>query len=238
MKLLVLSSAALLIAASSCKKPEGEGGKSSISGNVYVIDYPRDDSNTLDTFPATDEDIFIVYGSGTIQDDDTKTNYEGKYTFEYLRPGDYTIYAYGNVPDSGDVNMPIIQSISIGKKEDFVAQDIYIYGSSQGHSTATGKVRVKDYDSGGLPKGIEYWGGDIDVYIARAGEPTFFERTRTNYDGTFVFSRLPRGNYYVYAYSRNVSTLPPSDIPIIVKKEFTIKDFAQSATLDTLVIID
>lgn len=237
MRLLLLS-AALLIAAVSCKKPEGEGGKSSISGSIYIIDYPRDDVNTLDTFPATDKDVFIVYGTGTMQDNDTKTNYEGKYTFEHLRPGDYSVYVYSNIPDSGDVEMPIIQSINIGKKEDLTVQDIYIYGSSKGHSTVTGKVLVKDYDSGGLPKGIEYWGGDIDVYIARAGEPTFFDRTRTNYDGTFMFSKLPRGKYYVYAYSRDVRILPPSDIPTIVKKEFVISDFAQTATLDTLVIID
>jgi hypothetical protein len=238
MRLLLISVAAMLIAAASCKKPEGEGGKSSISGNVYVIDYPSDNSNTLDTFPATNEKVFIIYGTGTMQDNDVETNYEGRYTFEYLRAGDYSIYVYGNVPDSGDVDLPIIQSFSIGKKEDFTAQDIYIYGSSKGHSTAKGRVLIKDYDSGGLPKGVEYWGGDIDVYIARAGEPTFFDRTRTNYDGTFVFSRLPRGSYYVYAYSRDVSVLPPSAIPIIVKKEFVIKDFAQAATLDTLVIID
>lgn len=238
MKLIVFHCAALLLLSFSCKKPEGEGGKSSISGNIYVIDYPRDDSNELDTFPATDEDVFIVYGTGTMQDNDTKTNYEGRYTFEYLRPGDYSIYVYGNVPDSGDVSQVFVQTVSLGKKEDFTAKDIYVYGSSKGHSTAQGRVLIRDYDSGGLPKGVEYWGGDIDVYIARSGEPTFFDRTRTNYDGTFVFSRLPRGSYYVYAYSRDVSTLPPSDVPVIVKKEFTITDFAQKTTLDSLVIID
>ncbi len=238
MKLFYVWIAALLLFLISCSKPEGEGGKSAITGKVFVIDYPRGDSKELDTVPASDEDVYIVYGNGSLQDDDTKTNYEGNYAFNYLRPGDYSIFVYGRNPDSAEIKIPQVYNFSIGKKEEFTAPDIYIYGSSDGHSSVKGKVFIKDYDTGGLPKGVEYWGGDVDVYIARKGEDVFFGRTRTHYDGTFIFSRLSRGDYYVYAYSRDISTLPPSIIPSIVKQEFTIDAFAQIAVVDTLTIID
>lgn len=238
MKLFHVWIAALLLFVISCSKPEGEGGKSSITGKIFFIDYPSSESNQLDTIPASDEDVYIVYGNGTLQDDDTKTNYEGKYAFNYLRTGDYSIFVYGRNPDSAEIKVPQVYNFSIGKKEDFAAPDIYIYGSSDGHSTVKGKVYIKDYDAGGLPKGIEFLGADVDVYIARKGDEVFFDRTRTHYDGSFIFSRLTRGEYYVYAYTRDIATLPPSAIPTIVKQEFTIDAFAQIAILDTLTIID
>lgn len=238
MKRFFLLLAASLFVFASCTKSEGEGGKASIEGKVYVISYLRGDSNVLDTVPAIDEDVCIVYGNGSLQDDDTKTNYEGRFRFSYLRPGDYSIYVYGRNPDAAKVKMPQVFQVSVGKKENNIIPDIYIYGASDGHSSASGRVFVKDYDTGGLPKGVEYWGGEVNVYIARKGENTYFERTRTHYDGTFTFSRLSRGSYCVYTYSRDVTKLPPSGMMESVVQEFEIVDFAQSVTLETLTIID
>lgn len=222
----------------SCTKPEGEGGKSSITGKVYCIDYADELDNKLDTFPAKGEDVYIVYGSGSQQDDDCETNYEGEFKFEYLQPGNYSIFVYGNDPDASELQNEQLIEISLGKKEDYLSEDIYLYTSKDGHSTVSGKLFIKDYDSYGLPKGIEYFAGDVDVYICRQGADFYFDKTKTHYDGTFSFPKLRRGDYYVYAYSKDISTLPPSEIPIIESKEFSITDFAQTVDLDSLVIIN
>ena len=78
----------------SCKKEAGEGGNSSIRGKVnlelrYVLENWK---NIYGTFPAIDEDVYIVYGNHVSPDDRVQTNYNGEFEFLYLRPGKYKIY--------------------------------------------------------------------------------------------------------------------------------------------------
>ena len=85
----------IIVTLFSCSKEAGEGGTSTIYGTVWVIDYDKD-GNLKGEYFGFDEDVFIVYGDNDVIDEKTSTNYNGKYEFNYLRKGTYTIYAYSN----------------------------------------------------------------------------------------------------------------------------------------------
>lgn len=84
----------LMFAAASCSKEEGEGGTSSVTGKVYVLDY--NDSYTLleSSYYGMDRDVFIVYGDDVVYGDKTSTHFDGTFRFENLRKGKYTVYSY------------------------------------------------------------------------------------------------------------------------------------------------
>jgi len=80
----------------SCKKEAGEGGQASIRGKVntnirLVLTNP---STFQSSFPAADQDVFIVYGDNVSPDDRVHTNFDGEFEFQFLREGTYTIYTY------------------------------------------------------------------------------------------------------------------------------------------------
>lgn len=117
----------------SCTKTPGEGGRASITGNVETIrrvQLNNPDSN-VDTIPASDAEVFIVYGENTSPDDRVFTNPDGDYSFNWLRTGDYTLYVYSE--DTASVSNPlpeiaISKSVTIdGRKEVVEADTITIY---------------------------------------------------------------------------------------------------------------
>lgn len=96
----------LLASFASCKKEAGEGGNSSIKGKItkelrVVLNNP---GTAVGTFPAADEDVYIIYGDHVSPDDRVQTNYAGEYEFLYLRPGKYTVYAFSK--DTNSVAVP------------------------------------------------------------------------------------------------------------------------------------
>jgi len=114
----------------SCSKEEGEGGTSVITGKVYVQLY--DDSGTyiINEYYAPEEDVYIIYGNDEIYSDRFRTNYDGAYWFQYLREGNYTVFAYsedltGAVP-SGVVavkkNVKITNSDQLVEVDDIIIQ--------------------------------------------------------------------------------------------------------------------
>lgn len=96
--LSILVSSVMLIALFSCEKQEGEGGTSTIMGQVYVKNYNADFTIKLGEYYAPDVDVFIIYGNDSIYSDDFKTGLNGWYRFDYLNQGKYTIYTFS--PDS------------------------------------------------------------------------------------------------------------------------------------------
>lgn len=78
----------------SCSKDAGEGGNSTIYGKIIAHNYNAEFTYLKGIYPAADEDVYIIYGDDYSYSERVRTSYEGVYEFKYLRPGDYTIYAY------------------------------------------------------------------------------------------------------------------------------------------------
>lgn len=119
-----------------CEKPEGEGGTSVIEGQVYkIFTFQNPSTGAWDTsYFQLDagKDVFVIYGNdrSEVYDDKFETDYNGKYHFEYLRKGDYTLYTYADSTDGSMVkhDYPIFKQISItsnnsnNKVADFVIE--------------------------------------------------------------------------------------------------------------------
>jgi hypothetical protein len=97
----------------SCKKEEGEGGTSSISGKIYVLDYNSAYTYIHDKYYGQDEDVFIVYGDHEYYDDKTSTNFNGVYRFGNLRKGKYTIYTYSDDTTFTEPSEKIVMKVEV-----------------------------------------------------------------------------------------------------------------------------
>ena len=78
----------------SCAKEAGDGGNSTIYGKITAYDYNAEFTQLKGIYPAADEDVFLIYGNDRSYSQRIRSNYDGVYEFKYLRPGDYTVYAY------------------------------------------------------------------------------------------------------------------------------------------------
>ena len=121
----------------SCDKDPGEGGTSSINGEVYkIFTFQNPITGNWDTsYYQLDagKDVFIIYSDNQseIYDDKFETDYNGRYHFEYLRNGNYTIYTYADSTDASNVrydypvfrNIKITSSNSIMTAKDFVIEE-------------------------------------------------------------------------------------------------------------------
>jgi len=127
---------AIAIGFSACEKDSGEGGTSVIEGQVYkIFTFQNPTTGLIDTtyfLLDAGKDVFIIYGDDKteVYDDKFETDYNGKYHFEYLRKGDYTLYTYADSTDGSMIkhDYPIFQQITISsnnstnKVADFVIE--------------------------------------------------------------------------------------------------------------------
>jgi hypothetical protein len=127
---------AIAIGFSACEKDSGEGGTSVIEGQVYkIFTFQNPTTGLIDTtyfLLDAGKDVFIIYGDDKteVYDDKFETDYNGKYHFEYLRKGDYTLYTYADSTDGSMIkhDYPIFQQIIITSNnstntvEDFVIE--------------------------------------------------------------------------------------------------------------------
>lgn len=128
--LKILASLIVVVMISSCKKPAGEGGKSSIKGSVWVEDWNSGFTVKNSEYAAYDEDVYIIYGDDVSYSDKTKSNYNGEYEFKYLRKGKYKIYVYSKdktlTQPSGETS--IVKEVEITEKKGVKTVDqIIIY---------------------------------------------------------------------------------------------------------------
>lgn len=125
----LIASSVLLF--NSCKKYEGEGGKSSIAGKIMIDEKLYVNGNYSETvnYIGADEDVFIVYGDGDMNPDDKiECSFDGTFKFDYLQPGTYTIYAYNEIFNKGAnatnndddyyTKEVVSQTVELGKRED------------------------------------------------------------------------------------------------------------------------
>lgn len=127
---LILFLSILILGFTSCKKYEGEGGRSKITGKITVNEklYINGALAQTVSYPGATEDVYIVYGmQDSIFDDKIECNYDGSFSFNYLFPGTYTVYAYNEVFHTGNsitnndddyyTKEPVKFTVEIGKNE-------------------------------------------------------------------------------------------------------------------------
>ena len=127
LKITLSLAAAAMLLISSCAKPEGEGGTSTIQGKVYAYDY--NGSGVLqEEFYAADENVYIIYGDeDNYYDDRYETSFDGSYRFQYLRPGTYTVFVYSDCVSCPSGIEAISQTVEItGNNEDIILDDLEI----------------------------------------------------------------------------------------------------------------
>jgi len=123
-----------VIGFSACKKEAGEGGTSVIQGQVYkIFTFQNFQTGEIDTsffHIDANKDVFIIYSNNEegVYDDKFETDYNGRYRFEFLRNGDYTLYTYADstveISSTFDIKYeyPVFKHIKISAKnsENFV----------------------------------------------------------------------------------------------------------------------
>lgn len=133
MRIIFFTLAFILLAVSSllysCKKEPGLGGHSSISGHITVRHYNANFNQYLGTYDGADEYVYIVFGNHSGYDQRIKTDYNGNFQFNYLYPGDYSIYTYSldSTLQSLNGNVALVQNIKLEKREDLTLPDFIIF---------------------------------------------------------------------------------------------------------------
>lgn len=122
--------ALVAIAFVSCEKNAGKGGTSTIKGTITVWEYNKDFTVRYDEYAGQDIDVYIMYGDEEIYGDKFETDFEGKYEFNYLQEGKYTIYAYSKDTTNYITNelTPVFREVEItGKDQTIEVPEIIIY---------------------------------------------------------------------------------------------------------------
>ena len=202
--LLALVAAALLLP--SCNKGEGKGGTGTIQGYVKLVHHPDDNFElTADTMSAAKTDVFIVYGDEAYFGDDAETGSDGLYQFEYLTPGDYTVYAY-STPPSGE-KVAVSEKVTLGRGAVAQVPTLYIHdGKAYGTSIVKGRVHASYYHNGSW-RG-EGWAYEHRVYIRKTGEELHFDDVRVGVDGYFAFQKLQPGEYEIFTVTEDYNEIP------------------------------
>ncbi len=188
----------------SCKKDEGIGGTSEIVGKLVKINYPDNNLTMIDTIVASGEDVYIIYGENEFYDDDIETHFDGTFQFKYLNKGKYTVFAYSKDTLGSDNDIAIKREVEISKNNQTIdLGTIYIYDGLVGKSMIKGKVFRLDYLTDYTYVIDTSAAIGEDVYISYKNDEYYIDDVETNYDGTFIFNDLIKGNYTIYVYSND-----------------------------------
>jgi len=206
----------------SCTNEEGLGGSSAIEGYVYSV-YVYDDLEK-DTFPACMEDVQILYSDST-ELNRAKTGPTGKYKFEYLREGKYTLCAYTNMPDN-NYNKPVMTSMKVsGNDHTYKADTLYIQGGkSIGMTYLTGTIMINFYkkNTNELVNNVPDF-DQVKVYLRNTLDETSLTKEDTNEQGRFAFPRLTPGNYKLsVAYEYLNQTVSAKTFDVVISNDYKI----------------
>lgn len=129
MKKFTLFTCLCAITFAACKKEPGQGGRATIKGKLFTVDF--DDTFTIikDTFPTQGENVYILYGDDNTVADNARTSYDGTFQFEYMRTGTYRIFAVSKDTSAKTSNktIEVMRTIEIKEKKEVVTlDDIYI----------------------------------------------------------------------------------------------------------------
>jgi hypothetical protein len=200
---LLLFPALLLFFA--CNKDEGLGGSYSLEGYVYQIEHSDDNfSFHTDTFPAAKKDVYLIFGDNAADyfGDDVETDRNGLYRFDYLRKGNYLVYAYSELADGRREGIEKKVKVSGDLNQ---ADPIFIHtGKAYGTAMIQGSIRATYYHNGTYRD--EGLGVGIRAYISHVGEDAPFDDIRAGEKGIFIFQKLLPGDYIISVETENKDT--------------------------------
>lgn len=102
-----------------CKKVEGPGGSSSITGKIHAKIYDGA-NNLINEYDIMEYDVYLIYGDDpddTFYDDDVETSYDGTFRFDYLERGKYTVFVYEKCPTCPSGKSVIFKATEIVDKK-------------------------------------------------------------------------------------------------------------------------
>lgn len=237
--LLVLVSGMIV----SCKKEAGSGGNSSIKGNVKAMFIGGGNASTPEA-----EITSVTFTQGAIVDDNdywlinaaSGNKYYVWYDNSNWVGGDPALAGRIGIKVDYDFGVPNNTMASLTKAAmEAVSGGDFIYTLSGDILTVTDANTgvVVDADnmnspfsidvlnqgkSSNIAIGIDVEGPVIDerVYLIYGDEDFYSESVRTDNDGNYQFKGLNKGNYRIYAFSKD--TLNPNfDVKVEVSAEIT-----------------
>lgn len=108
----------------SCSKEAGSGGLAQITGHIDVQRRAvlSNASTIIDTVEGRDMEVYLVYGDNLSPDEKVMTNYNGDFSFESLRPGEYTVYIYSQdtlgSASSNPTKMVVKDVVKVAKRKE------------------------------------------------------------------------------------------------------------------------
>lgn len=109
----------------SCSKEPGEGGRASITGKVYVLDYDKNCTLIKDESYGIVETVFIIAGHDPSYFKRVRTGPDGNFWFPNLRIDKYKVYALSKNCAVLGKTEPIVMEVEITKKnQKFVTEYI------------------------------------------------------------------------------------------------------------------
>jgi aspartate aminotransferase len=198
---VLLCSALLVFAA--CNKDEGLGGSSSIEGQVYnIVHYDDNFTFQTDTFPALGKKVYLGFGDELNVGEDVDAGLDGYYRFNYLREGNYTVYALSESVDGQKTAE--IRKVKAGSGLT-KAPALFIHsGKAYGTAMIQGTIHATYYHNGSWVDAGP--GIGVRVYIGRAGEDAAFDDLHSGEDGIFIFQKLLPGDYVVCVETEDKNT--------------------------------
>lgn len=231
-----------LIGLGSCKKDEGFGGNSAIKGRLVLKQYNNDYSLLIDSAPAKEQDIFIIFGNDPDIGDRVRTNFDGYFEFKFLREGKYTIYYYSEDPELLDFEQKkeMTYEVEVGKKSTRDVGDLYSYERldyNDGNAVIKGRVRQINYRSNSrwplmfVEDTVTVL--EKEVYITYNNQLYYEDRIRTTFDGTFEFRGLIKGSYKIHVISEDIKG---SSQDVAIFKDTTIINAADTIDVGDIFI--
>lgn len=112
----------------SCRKGPGPGGKGTIHGRIYEYNYNKEFTSLQGQYFKGDHEVFLQYDGENTYAEKISSHYDGTFEFEYLLPGNYTVYTYSKDSTlSTPGNIVIVREVEIEKKESLDLGTIYVY---------------------------------------------------------------------------------------------------------------
>jgi len=109
-----------------CKKGPGSGGRASIKGKVFAVNYNSSLSFPYDSGYCGGQKVYLIYGDETAVGENQDSNHEGAFEFKYLREGKYKVYVYTKTI-TNHLDSALVQNVEItGSSQTAIVSDFKI----------------------------------------------------------------------------------------------------------------